>query len=521
MKSFFFYDLETSGLSPREDRIMQFAGQRTNMNLEPIGEPINLLVKMSDDTLPSPGAILVTKITPQETLSDGLSEAEFCKYVTEELFTDDTCAVGYNSVRFDDEFMRHCLWRNFYDPYTWQWKDGRSRWDLLDVVRLTRALRPEGINWPTQEKEVADKETGEKKTVTAATNRLELLTKLNGIEHTHAHDALADVFALIEVTKLIKKHQPKLYEYLFKMRDKREVAKLVNLDNKRPFVYACGRYSGEYNKTTVAFPLTAGRNGNVLVFDLRYNLDDLLAQANSNLAKAESTKLQGESSLAKAKSNNPQTESNLAEAKSNEPQTKSFYPIVKELSLNKCPAVAPIGVLDGISDGKTGWEHLNLTKEQVDKNLESLLAHPEFAEMMREKYEKCPEYKEPVDPESALYDGFLSEQDSVKCNAVRNADANRLADFHPDFSDERLPDLLLHYKAKNYPTSLSETEVKKWEEYRLNRLNRQLPNFQKEMEGLQARLDAGYDATEYGQKIDPYILEELILWYQNLQPNDY
>ncbi|MBR2600692.1 exodeoxyribonuclease I, partial [Candidatus Saccharibacteria bacterium] len=75
MKSFFFYDLETSGLNAREDRIMQFAGQRTDMDLNPIGEPINLLVKLANDTLPSPGAIMVTKITPQQTQQEGIDEA--------------------------------------------------------------------------------------------------------------------------------------------------------------------------------------------------------------------------------------------------------------------------------------------------------------------------------------------------------------------------------------------------------------------------------------------------------------
>ena len=145
-ESFFFYDLETSGLKAREDRIMQFAGQRTTLDLEPIDEPINILVKITDDALPSPQAINVTGITPQQTLRDGISEAEFCKYITEEIFTPKTCALGFNTVRFDDEFMRAILWRNFYDPYEWEWKDGRSRWDILDVVRMTRALRPEGIN---------------------------------------------------------------------------------------------------------------------------------------------------------------------------------------------------------------------------------------------------------------------------------------------------------------------------------------------------------------------------------------
>lgn len=492
MESFFFYDLETSGLSPREDRIMQFAGQRTDKNLKPIGEPVNLLVKLGSDTLPSPGAIMVTKITPQQTLADGLTEAEFCDYIENEIFTPGTCAIGYNSVRFDDEFMRHTFWRNFHDPYVWSWKDGRSRWDLLDVVRLTRALRPDGIFWPEQEVEYNDKETGEKKKALAETNRLELITKLNGIVHVHAHDALSDVEALIDVTRLIKEKQPKLYEYLFAMRDKRQVARLVNLENKTPFVYASGRYSGKYHKTTVAFPLTSGRNGNIVAFDLRYNLDDLLVHSE---------------------------------------QESSFFPVVKELCLNKCPAVSPISVLDAttteaFADGRepltqTGWERIGLTKEQVEQNLDSLLTHPDFAERMREQFENRPEFPDAPDPESDLYGGFLSKNDENLCNAVRNADERHLADFHPEFNDERLPELLLHYKAKNFPKTLSEDEVPKWEKYRLERLNRQLPSFTKQMEEFQKMLASGKETTPRGQKIDPFILEELSLWYQSLQPEDY
>ena len=398
-KTFFFYDLETSGLNAREDRIMQFAGQRTDLNLEPIGEPVNILVKMTDDALPSPGAINVTKITPQQTLVDGVSEAEFCKFVTEEIFVPDTVAVGYNTVRFDDEFMRAILWRNFYDAYEWEWKDGRSRWDMLDVVRLTRALRPERINWPF---------TDDGK----PTNRLELITKLNGLEHAHAHDALSDVYATIAVAKLIKEKQPKLFEYLYKMREKNAVKKLVNLEDKQPFVYASGRYSNEFNKTTVVVPLTAGRNGNVLVYDLRYNLENIL---NRNEEGA------------------------------------SFYPIVKELCFNKCPAVAPLAVLDS----QDGWSKIGLTKEQVEENLQILMEHPEFAERMRSEYEKRPEFPPAIEPEAALYDGFLNDTDRIKVAAVRNAESRNLADFHPEFIDERLPELLLHYKGRNYPECLS------------------------------------------------------------------
>ncbi len=417
------------------------------MELNPIGEPVNILVKMTDDALPSPGAIMVTKITPQQTLADGISEAEFAKYVTEEIFTPDTVVVGYNTVRFDDEFMRAVFWRNFYDPYEYEWKDGRSRWDMLDVVRLTRALRPEGINWPFTE-------DGK------PTNRLELLTKMNGLSHEHAHDALSDVYATIAVAGLIRDKQPDLFKFLFSIRNKNDVKKYVNLENKKPFVYACGRYPSEFNKTTVAFPLTAGRNGNVLVYDLRYDLDEVLKR-------------------------------------------ESVYPVVKEIGLNKCPAVAPLSVLDK----NDGWEKIKLDKETVDKNLEKLLKSPDFAERMREEREKMPDFPPAVEPEAAIYEGFLDDPDRAKVNAVRNADENSLADFNPDFHDPRLPELLLHYKGRNFPRALSETEAAEYEKYRTERIKRQTPKFLAELQNVYEK--------------DEFIAEELKLYFESLINTDY
>ena len=459
-KTFFFYDLETSGLNPRSDRIMQFAGQRTDMDLNPIGEPVNILVKLSNDALPSPGAIMVTKITPQQTLRDGISEAEFCKIAINEIFTPDTIALGFNTVRFDDEFMRATLWRNFYDPYEWEWKDGRSRWDMLDVVRLVRAIRPEGINWPFTDDG-------------RPTNRLELLTKLNGLEHEHAHDALSDVYATIAVARLIKEKQPDMFKFMLKMRDKRDIKAFVNLENKMPFVYASGRYESEFNKTTVAFPLTSSRNGNILVFDLRYNLDDLKKRAAEKDEDADGMKDRG------------------------------FFPYVKELCFNKCPAIAPITVLDKFD----GWKKIGLSKEIIEKNLKTLLADPDFAEQMRMKIENRPEYPPAIEPEGALYDGFLDDFDRAKVRKVSEKTENELADYHPNFSDERLPELLLHYKGRNFPRALSEDEMQKWEEYRHARLERLAPVFLSEL------------AQNYER--DEFVGEELKLYFESLFDTDY
>ena len=442
-KSYFFYDLETSGLNPRLDRIMQFAGIRTDENLKQIGDPYNLLVKLNDDTLPSPEALMVTGISPQATLSDGYTEAQFAKILYEEIFTPETIAIGFNNIRFDDEFIRYLFWRNFHDAYEWSWKDDRSRWDLLDAVRMTRALRPEGINWPTD---------AEGK----ATNRLELLTKENGLAHEKAHDALSDVEALIAVTGLIRDKQPQLFNYLFSMRDKKMVKKLINLDNREPFVYTSGRYNAEYNKTTVAFPLTSSKNGNVVVYDLRYDPTPFFDKSQKELE-------------------------DIFYASWEERQKKDYTPLpVKDLKYNQVPAVAPVNVL-----GKeNGWEKIGLTLSEIEKHKKILLSRPDFSEKIRTLFENSPAFKKNINPEAQLYDSFLPDKDRSLLYMIQNANANKLADLQPNFIDERLPELLLHYKARNYPTSLSEEESIKWEEWRAAHINSQLPNFIKSMQKL-------------------------------------
>ena len=437
------------------------------MNLEPIGEPYNLLVTLNDDTLPSPDALMVTGITPQKTVEEGYAEAQFARMLSEEIFTPDTIAVGFNNIRFDDEFIRHLLWRNFNDPYEWSWKDGRSRWDLLDVVRLTRALRPEGINWPLDDK-------GE------PSNRLELITSANGIAHENAHDALADVTALIAVTKLIKQKQPQLYDYLLKMRDKKVVQQLVNLDDKKPFVYASGRYDKEFAKTTVVFPLTTSRNGGVVVYDLRYDPTPFVGLSAEELVKK-------------------------IFASWEERQAEDFVKLpVKELQYNRCPAVAPLGVLEQ----GDGWRKISLDLKTVQEHQNILLNHPDFAEKLRTIFENKPAFKKLPDPEAQLYDGFLNDRDRIRVEAVRNADERELADFHPEFQDERLAPLLLHYKARNFPRSLSEDDLAQWETWRAQRLQAQLPGF---MASLQRLAPTATDEQQF-------ILQELQLWAESTLP---
>lgn len=475
MPTFFFYDLETTGINPRESRIMQFAGQRTDMDLNPIGEPYNLLIRLSDDVVPDPDAILITGITPQQTLTDGMPEAEFLRLFYDEIAVPETIFAGYNTVRFDDEFMRYLNYRNFYDAYEWQYSAGRSRWDLLDVVRMTRALRPEGIEWPVDEKG-------------SPVNKLELLTKLNGIEHTAAHDALSDVNAVISVARLIREKQPKLYDYLLKIRDKRHVAQLVTAG--RPFLYTSGQYDSDWQKTTAVGMLSdhPKRQGS-LVFDLRYDPTKFTELSPKELAEA-------------------------MRRRKDDPGPR--LP-VKLLQYNKCPAVAPLAVLDSDSA-----ERLKLNLATVETNYEKLLktnlapAVLEAVEIL-ERTQQAKYAAIESDVDAQLYEGFFGNEDRTQMSVVRAARPEELTNLDVTFKDDRLRALLPLYKARNYPQTLSDEERATWERFRERKLmgGKQSSRLAKFF-GRLAELAAQPDLSAEHQ----YLLEELQLFGQSIVPTD-
>ncbi|HTE22603.1 MAG TPA: exodeoxyribonuclease I [Candidatus Limnocylindria bacterium] len=476
--SFFFYDLETSGFNPREARIMQFAGQRTDLQLKPIGDPHNYLIRMSDDVLPEPDAVLITGITPQKTLAEGMHEAEFLKVFHEEIATPGTIFVGFNTIRFDDEFMRFLNYRNFYDPYEWQWQNGRSKWDLLDVVRMTRALRPDGIKWPVDSKG-------------KPTNRLELLTSLNGLGHDHAHDALSDVTATIAVAQLIRTTQPKLFDYLLTVRDKKSIASLVM--DKKPFVYASGKYPGEFEKTTVASVLAEHpQGGAALVFDLRHDPALFLEMDAAALAEAWRWR--------------PPTEE----------EGGPRLP-VKTMKFNRCPAVAPLGVLDAASQ-----QRLKLDPKVFTANYKKLqAAGQQFSQKVLEalqlmdKKQQARLLEDESDVDARLYEDFFAAEDKAKMSMVRGAGAEGLSSLNVRFKDGRLEALLPLYKARNYPKSLSDEERATWERFRERKL----------MGGGEASRAARYFARLSELAKQPnltgeqqYLLEELQLYGQSILP---
>lgn len=451
---------------------MQFAGQRTDMNLQLVGEPVNILIRMTDDIVPDPDAVLLTGITPQATIADGITEAEFVRTFTETIAVPDTIFVGYNSVHFDDEFMRFLLYRNFYDPYEWQWKDGRSRWDLLDVIRMTRALRPDGIAWP---KDADGKPT----------NRLELLTKENGLEHTSAHDALSDVMACIHLARLIREKQPKLFGYLLELRDKSRVAAVVT--SGEPFVYTNGGYSNEFEKTTVVMTVVGdARSREALVYDLR---EDPTKYRDMNAAQ-------------------------LAEAWRYKKEDPANRLPVRTIAFNKCPAVAPVGVLDAAAQ-----ERLKIDLKTIEHHraiLKSMSAFPEILRAANELLNKARDPRTTDDPDAQIYDGFLGDRDKDLLAAVRAQAADGQTTYD-GLQDKRLKALLPRYVARNYPHALSSEAREAWEAFRTERLlgggeNSRVARFVRRLQILAGQKDMTKDQR--------YLLEELQLYVESIMPSD-
>ncbi|KAA0974861.1 exodeoxyribonuclease I [Pseudomonas sp. ANT_H12B] len=428
MTSIFWYDYETTGINPRCDRPLQMAGIRTDFDLNEIDQPVNLYCQPSDDILPHPAACAITGITPRRLAEQGLSEADFMTRVHAQLATPGTCGAGYNTLRFDDEMTRYSLYRNFFDPYAREWQGGNSRWDLIDVVRAAYALRPDGIVWPTDEEG-------------RVTLKLERLTAANSIDHGNAHEALSDVRATIALARLIREKQPKLYDWLFQLRGKQKVMDQIRL--LQPMVHISGRFSAARSYVGVVLPLAwHPRNKNALIVcDLHLDPQGLLDLDAEILRQRLYTR-----------------RDDLAEGQLPVP--------LKLIHINKCPVVAPLSVLRPEDQQRLG---LDMALYQA-----RALRLSDAQQVWRDKVQAIyanEDFSPSQDPEQQLYDGFIGDRDRRLCEQVRAADPAQLAQQRWPFDDERLPELLFRYRARNFPDTLSFEEQAHWRVFCQQRLS--------------------------------------------------
>ncbi len=431
--SILWHDYETWGISPKFDKPSQFAGIRTDLDLNIIGEPEMFYCSPPVDYLPHPEACLVTGITPQKAQIEGLTEAEFSARIHGLFSQPNTCVAGYNNIRFDDEVSRYLFYRNFYDPYAREWQNGNSRWDIIDMVRACYALRPDGINWPTVERD------GEQ----VVSFRLELLTKANGICHEAAHDAMSDVYATIAMAKLIKEKQPKLYDFIFNLKHKKQVKDLINTGEMTPIVHTSSKISSAHGCTSWFAPLTyhpVNKNA-VICVDLAQDITPLLDLSSEEIKTRLYTRYD-----------------ELA------PNEKPIP--VKLIHLNKCPIVAPAKTLL-----PENAERLAIPREYCLDNLKLLKQHAELRDKLSDVFASSNFDDEKPDAEQALYGGsFFSYSDKAQMDILRDLTPEQLANHPFQFQDERLSVLLFRYRARNYPHTLSSDEQQTWQQYSQNKL---------------------------------------------------
>ncbi len=423
MKTLYWHDYETWGEVPAKDRPSQFAGIRTDEDLNIIGAPLVIYCKPTADVLPKPEACLVTGLAPQKALAEGLSEPEFIAAIHAELSMPGTCGVGYNSLRFDDEVTRYSLYRNFYDPYEREWRNGNSRWDIIDMVRLTRALRPEGIQWPNHE-------DGN------PSFKLEHITAANDIGHESAHDALSDVHATIAVARLIKEKQPALYNHLYQLRSKQKVSALIDVMNCKPLLHVSSMFPAENGCTAIVAPLAmhpTNKNA-VIVCNLSVDPEPLLRLSADEIREKLYTRTD-----------------DLVEGEARIP--------LKLVHINKCPVLTTVKLLDD-----TSAQRLNIDKALCEQHWQ-VLKNADLKAKLQQVF-KGEVFKKSTDVEQQLYNGFLTDADKRTCAKVRGASGEQLQQSMFVFEDDRLNTMLFRYRARYFPDTLSAIEQEEWEQWR-------------------------------------------------------
>lgn len=209
MRSFLFYDIETSGLHPAFDQVLTFACIRTDLKLNEM-ERESITIRLRDDIVPSPRAFLTHRLTAQQ-LEKGVKEYEAALQIHKILNTPGTISIGYNSLGFDDEFLRFMFYRNLLDPYSHQFSKGCSRADILPVAVVFRLFCPEIVNWPEKEGKTSLK--------------LEMISEKNRFSvQGRAHEAMSDVEALVSFAeKMAAKKEIWQYSLDFFNKNKDEI----------------------------------------------------------------------------------------------------------------------------------------------------------------------------------------------------------------------------------------------------------------------------------------------------------
>ena len=439
MTTILWYDYETFGINPKIDRPSQFAAIRTDLDLNPIGEPVVLFCKPANDFLPHPEACLITGITPQIAFERGIKEVDFFSAIRELMAEPGTVSAGYNSISFDSEVSRFGLYRNFMSAYDHEWKNDCSRWDLLDVMRAAAVYSGSNIVWPKNDEG-------------RPSFKLTDLTTANGISHESAHDALDDVRATIALAKLLKEKRPSFYNFVFNTRTKKEAEKHLVIG--APVMHVSRSYGSDRHYTAQVLPIVShpSNKNAVISFDLGADSFTQFIRDEAMTADDIKDRLYAKSDLLKD-------------------QCVARPPLVS-IQINKCPSLIPTGAFtDKVAD------LFSIDKALIKENHNALIdfqkEHPEKYSMLLIKIKQS--FNEPLEPETdpdlMLYSQFISNNGSLQSAKVHNTEPSELASLSKGFVvDAQLPELLFRFRARNYLETLSSDELERWNNYRFERI---------------------------------------------------
>jgi exodeoxyribonuclease-1 len=185
MQTYLFYDIETTGLSKSFDQVLQFAAIRTDLNLQEL-ERYEYKIKLNPDVIPAPRALLTHRIRVDAALK-GVPEVDAIRQIHALLNEPGTISVGYNTLGFDDEFLRFSFYRNLLPPYSHQFANQCKRMDLYPITVMYHLYKNEIIIWPVIEDRLSLK--------------LENINRANNFVQGRAHDAMVDVEITLALAK--------------------------------------------------------------------------------------------------------------------------------------------------------------------------------------------------------------------------------------------------------------------------------------------------------------------------------
>ena len=400
MNTYLFYDVETSGLNPAFDQILTFASIRTDMHLNEI-ERNSIKIQLRSDLVPSPQAFIIHRLS-YEDLKGGLPEYEAVKKIHQIVNTPGTVSLGYNTLRFDDDFLRFSFYRNLLDPYTHQYSKGCSRMDIFPFVTLYYIFCHKIIDWPQNNGKPSFK--------------LEKISEQNSLVASgRAHEAMTDVEATYNLARIFaREHEVFDYsvEFFNKQKDKIRINKFEKSINIKGHMFKLGIMVSHQ-----------------LGFDNGYMAPVI------NIGK--STQYSNQNLWLKLDSDN------ILDFVANPEES---MPLIVRKRYGDLPIVLP--ALDRFYD-KIRVKN----KEKAETNLKAIAnKSDDFFKIVNFHKEFKYPYIPDLDPDAALYQaGFFNKHEKKDMSDFHNADVDGRIKIAEQMSTDRIKTLAKRIIQRNYP----------------------------------------------------------------------